>query len=207
MGKFILKSIDIFENKSKIEGFIHLHGALEAQLFAIWGLFLMSTLGEKFTRLGKFLDLKDSIELLKQVNIINQTLESNLLAFKKGRDNVAHLLSNKFMKRTIRDKTLDDQFKKGVYAFKELIKARKELVKEMESGAKYDETVYLEIDPTPKGSTIIKAIRGHHVIHTITLSAKTMMRATGLAIKEKENYKNIFSNADPTEFEKINDAK
>ena len=207
MGKFVIKSISIFENKSKIEGFIHLHGALEAQLFAIWELYLVFTAEEKFTPLKRFLDFKDSIELLKQVSIINQTLESKLLAFKAGRDNVAHLMSNKFMKKNIRDKTLNDQFKKGVSAFKELIRARKELVKEMESRAKYDEAVYIEIDPTPKGSTIIKVIKEHEVIQPITLSAKTMMRATGLAIKEERNYKNIFSNADPTEFEKIDDAK
>lgn len=203
IGKFVVNAIEIYEKKSKIEGFIHLHGAIEAQLLALWTSFLMLSLKEKFKPIQKFWDFKDSIELLKQVGILNDDLKSKLCAFKTGRDNVAHLITNKFRKVPITDKALDDQFKKGIESYKDLIKIRQNLVKQIDSAKQYDEGVYIEIDPTPKGSVIITAMKDGKRLHTITYSVKVTMRATGLAVeKEKGNYVNMFSDADLADFEK-----
>jgi len=94
-----------------------MHGLLELQLLAIWAIFLVNEMETKFKQLEKFWDYLTCVELLFQVGVVDKSLKSNLLSFKRGRDNVAHYLTNQFKKNKTKlsIRTLNDQFKKGFY--------------------------------------------------------------------------------------------
>lgn len=134
IADFVNKTVNHYIN-SKIESYVYLHGAIEVMLFSIWALFLAKTLGKDLKPLNVFWDFSESIELLLQLNLINKTHKSSLLAFKKGRDTLGHLMTNQFRSKKISDKALDDQFSKGVKVFKELNKIRLKMEKEIDPTA------------------------------------------------------------------------
>lgn len=134
LGNEVINSIKQ-QKKSRIESFVLLHGYLELQLYALWSIYLIHKLDDKFVPLEAFLDYTATAEVLHQVGVIDKKLRDELRAFKTGRNTVAHLITNKFKKQSkkISNKALSDQFKKGVSAYTKLITIRKKLVVDIQS--------------------------------------------------------------------------
>lgn len=190
-GKFIMRAHELYNSKSKMEAFIHIHGVLEGQLFAIWGIFLMKSLDEKFVPLKQFWNFYESIKLLEQAGLLDKTLISKLNAFKKGRDSVAHYFTNKFHKKQINDKTLNDQFNKGIEAFVDLINLRKMLVESIETPPEIT-NIKIQALHNP-ASTSIQIFQDGVISSTFSTTSSSWVDITGISFK-KDKKKRILKN-------------
>ncbi|MCE9653054.1 MAG: hypothetical protein K8Q89_08390 [Nitrosarchaeum sp.] len=200
LGKSILKYIEVFEKKSKIEGFIYLHGALEAQMFALWAIFLSNSLQHKFTPLQKFWGFSDSIDLLKQVNLIDQHLNSKLCAFKKGRDDVAHFMTNKFKLKQITEKSLVDQFQKGLDAYKDLIKIRNRIISNHHKISSFKIQIKSSGRPDMAIAKIIEDGKEYD-FNTTSTSFVDVLSLSLMNEKNRSYVKNLFAQSELGEFE------
>ena len=90
----------------------------------LWTIFLLSSTRTKFNPLNESsLELKTYTEILWQIGYISTSQRSDLRAFQKGRNTVAHYVSKHFhIKGHPSEKSLKDQFKKGLKISNQLIK-------------------------------------------------------------------------------------
>ena len=70
-----------------------------------------------------------------KIGIVDDVLKSDLLAFKTGRNSVAHWASSQVKKGV--NKAASDQFKKGIVAYDKLSRVLEDLIKEFEAKNKW----------------------------------------------------------------------
>ena len=127
---FLKRIEETYENKHWGDGFIALQGMLEFKLELLWTIFLVGV-SKKPIQLGPPLGLPAYLEILYKADIITVTQKSKLKSFQKGRNSVSHSVSNLLMGKKISNKTLDDQFKKGLEISKELDVILRKMVSEI----------------------------------------------------------------------------
>ena len=109
-----------FKKGYRGEAFLGLTQVLEMQMYHLWDFFILHSTG-KPTLLAELLELKTYTEILWQVGYISSSQRSDLKAFQKGRNTIVHHASKHFQtKGHPSDKTLEDQFKKGLKISNEL---------------------------------------------------------------------------------------
>ena len=115
-----------FKEGHRGEAFLGLATVIEYQMHLLWTYFVLYSTG-KFKPFEDLLELKTYTEILWQVEYISSAQRSDLKAFQKGRNTIVHYASKHFQtKGHPSDKTLKDQFKKGLKISKELTKILKE---------------------------------------------------------------------------------
>jgi len=199
LGEFILKYIEIFDKKSRIEGFIYLHGALESQLFALWAIFLHNNLQEKFVPLQKFWGFLDCIDLLEQVNVLDKNTISKLLAFNTGRNYIAHFMTNRFKLKKTSEKALIDQFGKGLDAYKDLIKIRNHLVNGNKSSS-----FKIQIKASGRPDMAIANVIEDEKEYAFTTTSTTFVDVFSLGLLKEKNrtyVKKLFAQTESGKFE------
>lgn len=97
------------------EAFLILTEILEFQMINLWTIFLLSSTRTKFNRHKELaLGLKTYTEILWQIGYISESQRSDLKAFQTGRNNVVHYVGNHLQKGHPSEKSLKDQFRKGL---------------------------------------------------------------------------------------------
>jgi len=109
----IKKAKNHFKKGYRGEAFLGLAQVLEYQLHRIWIGYLVNS-SERSRPPTESLGLKTYAEILWQVGYVTASQRSNLTAFQKGRNTIAHYTAKHFqIKGHPPDKILEDQFKKG----------------------------------------------------------------------------------------------
>lgn len=114
-----------FKEGYRGEAYLELSSVLEFQLFHLWTVFVQHSTG-KFKPFEGLFDLKTYTEMLWHVEYISTSQRSDLKAFQKGRNTLAHYTSKHFQIGHPSDENLEDQFKKGLKISKELTNILKE---------------------------------------------------------------------------------
>ncbi len=195
IGKFILRTIEIYKKGYRIEAFVGLFDALEEQLFTLWTIFLIKSLDQEFKPVRKFWPYLDSIELLQEAKIIDQSIFSELKSFKRGRDLVAHYYTNQFLKKKIDSKKLDDHFNKGIIAYKHLIEVRKNLVKLINT-VPHAKKIKLQVSHSPAGFTNVRIVTDNKESSTFTTTSTSFVDVVVLELlddKKRKYVKNFFA--------------
>ena len=104
------------------EAFLVLAEILELQTINLWTIFLPSSTRTKFNpHKESSLGLKTYTEILWQIGYISTSQRSDLRAFQTGRNTVAHYVSKHLHKGHPSEKSLKDQFRKGLKISNQLI--------------------------------------------------------------------------------------
>jgi len=103
------------------EAYLQLTSVIDFQLYRLWRIFVQNSTG-KLKQFERMLDLKTYAEILWHVEYISESQRSDLKAFQKGRNTLAHYTSKHLQAGHPSDENLDDQFKKGLSISKELTK-------------------------------------------------------------------------------------
>lgn len=102
------------------ECFLGLANVLEYQLHTIWVHYLANS-SEKTNLSSESLGLRTYADILWQIGHITTSQKNNLIAFQRGRNTIAHFTAKHFQnKGHPSNKTLENQFKKGVKVAGEL---------------------------------------------------------------------------------------
>ncbi len=103
------------------EAFLVLAEILEFQMINLWAIFLLSSTRTKFNSLEELsLGFNTYTEILWHIGYISASERSDLKAFQTGRNNVVHFVGNHLKKGHPSDKSIIDQFKKGLKISNEL---------------------------------------------------------------------------------------
>lgn len=120
---------ELYSKNEVIEAFVLLHGLAEYKMNMIWPLTIVKD-GGSYVKV-KYWGFNDILNLLREHDLINKNLFSNLKSLQKGRNQVVHYFGNKYMhKSNVKSKTLSDQFTKGKRALQELNKIHLKLFTE-----------------------------------------------------------------------------
>ena len=108
-----------FKKGYRGEAFVGLEAVLEFQMHLLWQFFLSNSTKE-LNLSDESLGFPTYTEILWQIGYISTSQRSDLKAFHIGRNTIVHYVSKHFQKGHPSDKTLDDQFKKGLKVSDEL---------------------------------------------------------------------------------------
>jgi len=115
-----------FKEGYRGEAFLVLTSVLELQMNHLWQYFLLHST-RKLEPLEELFELKTYTEILWQIGYISTSQRSDLKAFQKGRNTIVHYAPKHFqIKGHPADKSLEDQFKKGLKISNELTNVMKE---------------------------------------------------------------------------------
>ena len=110
-----------FKKGYRGEAFLLLTHVLEMQMYHLWEYFILHST-RKPTPLAELFELKTYTEILWHIGYISASERSDLKAFQTGRNNVVHFVGNHLKKGHPSDKSIIDQFKKGLKISNGLIK-------------------------------------------------------------------------------------
>lgn len=116
--QYVTKAKNLYSKGEIVEAFVMLYGINEFMLLNAWAdyvMYMTATRMYKKPREG-FWQYNDLVKLLYEFKLITDSEKSILLDFKKGRNEVVHILV-KPLNSKISMRNIDQRFKRGVKSF------------------------------------------------------------------------------------------
>lgn len=117
LDQYVTRAKTLYSKGEIMEAFLILYSTIEHMLLNVWASYVMQMTATRQYRIPREgWQYSELVKLLHDLKLINDSERSILLDFKKGRNEVVHILGTEF-NRKVTVQNLNHRFKNGVKSF------------------------------------------------------------------------------------------